>query len=75
MASHRISLVKSQTPGPFDIYYRLQNEYTYTLLLSSIYDVELTAGICVTLPSNAVEMKIVNKHLNANIEVFRPIPV
>jgi hypothetical protein len=73
MATHRIKLIHSQTQGPFDIFYRSSDSLTFTLLLANVTDTELDLGICITLPSNAVEMKIVNKHLNSNVEIYKVV--
>lgn len=73
MATHRVKLTYSQTQGPFDVFYRTSDSLTFTLLIVNVSDTDLANGLCVTLPPNAVEMKIVNKHLNSNIEIYQPI--
>lgn len=73
MATHRVKLIHSQTEGPFDIFYRTSDSLTFTLLIVNVTDTDLAKGLCVDLPSNAVEMKIVNKHLNSNIEIYKTI--
>lgn len=73
MATHRVKLTYSQTQGPFDVFYRTSDSLTFTFLIANVTDIELAKGLCITLPENAVEMKIINKHLNSNIEIYKPI--
>lgn len=71
--THRIKLTKSDSPGTYDIYYRLNGQLDFTLFRSDVYDAEFSSGICIELPSNAVELKIINKYLNSNTVVYKPV--
>ena len=73
MATHKITLTSAQSPGPFDIYYRLATGITFVLFQQNVTDTILSNGLCVTLPDSVVEVKIVNKYRNSNIEIYKLI--